>query len=186
MNDEKSLERNTLGMNMDLVFRYVQQIFRETAQLMKKLDSLIGKDWTPTYGNRTTTGVTSHIDDPDYWLVHASFRIYNSKNALNIKKGISIVYWNEGCDQPILIAGKLDYILDSTNTGPKGHDYWDLYYAWFSEDYKDRKTDGTIYQTKYESENDYIKQAIVFAIPLVSIQSEDDIRTKIYDKLITL
>ncbi len=186
MNDRNPLERSELGRNMNLAFRYVQQIFRETAQMMKTLDSLMGEDWTPTYGNRTTRGVTSHINDPDYWLVQGSFRIYSSKSEPSIKKGITVAYWDEDYDQPIIIAGKLDYILDPTTGNPKAQEHWDLWHAWFSEGYGDRKTDGTIYETKYESENDYVKQARVFAIPLVSIQSENDIRTKIYDKLIAL
>lgn len=186
MSDRNPSGRGDLGRNMNLAFRYVQQIFKETAQLMKKLDSLMGKDWIPTYGNRTTRDVTSHINDPDYWLVEASFRIYDRKNAPNIKKGITVAYWGEDYDQPILIAGKLDYILDPTTGNLKGQYHWDLWDAWHSEDYRDRKTDGTIYETKYESENDYIKQAKVFVIPLVSFQSEDDIKNKIYDKLITL
>lgn len=186
MNNTTALERNELGRNMTLAFRYIQQIFKETAQLMRKLDNLMDKEWIPTYGNRTTKDVTSHLGDPDYWLVQASFRIYDSINKANIKKGITVIYWHEDYDQPILIAGTLDYILDDpTIRSLKGQDHWDLWNAWFT-DYKDRKTDGTIYQTKYEAENDYIKEAKVFAIPLASIQSEDDIKNKIYDKLITL
>jgi hypothetical protein len=186
MNNGNSLERSNLGRNMGLAFRYIQQIFKETAQLMRKLDSLMGKDWIPTYGNRTTRDVTSRIDDPDYWLVEASFRIYDSKNEPSIKKGITIVYWGENIDQPILIVGKMSYILDSTTGRPKSTQHWDLWDAWFERDHEGKKTDGTVYEVKYEQEDDYIEEARVFAIPLVSIQSEDDIKTKIYDKLINL
>lgn len=186
MNNRNSLERSELGKNMELTFRYIQQIFKETAQLMKKLDSLMGKDWIPTYGNRTTRDVTSHIDEPNYWLVEASLRIYDSVNEPNIKKGITVVYWGENIDQPILIVGKMNYILDSTTERPKGQYHWDLWDAWLEGDYKERKTDGSVYQVKYEREDYYIKEAKVFAIPLVSIQSEDDIKTRIYDELINL
>ena len=190
MNDRNYSERSDIGRNMGLAFRYIQQIFRETAQLMMTLDSLMGKDWTPTYGNRTTRDVTSHIADPDYWLVQASFRIYDNTKEPNIKKGITVEYWGEDYDEPILIAGKIDYILDPKTQRPKEQRHWDLYEAWYARDYKDRMADGTIYSTKYELEDDdrstYIDEAKVFAIPLASIQSEDDIKTKIYDRLITM
>lgn len=186
MNNVDPSERSILGRNMGLAFRYIQQVFKETAQLMKKLDSLMGKDWIPTYGNRTTRDVTSHIDDPEYWLVEASFRIYDSKNEPSIKKGITVVYWGKNVDEPILIVGKMRYILDSATGRPKGLGHWDLWDAWFERDYEGKQTDGTVYQIKYEQEGDYIEDAKVFAIPLVSIQSEDDIKTKIYDKLIDL
>lgn len=186
MNSTSRSERRELGRNMTLAFKYIQQIFKETAQLMRELDKLMGRDWKSTYGNRTTINVTSHLTDPENWLVAASFRIYDSINEPNVKKGITVPYWPEKCDQPILIAGKIDYILDSETGKPKQQDYWDLWRAWFSEDYDEREINGTIYQTKYQPEDDYIKEAIVFAIPLVSIQGEDDIRTKIYDKLIAL
>ncbi|TET40104.1 MAG: hypothetical protein E3J66_07345 [Dehalococcoidia bacterium] len=186
MNNGNPSERSDLGENIGLAFRYIQQIFKETAQLMRKLDGLMGKDWRPTYGNRTTRDVTSHIDDPDYWLVEASFRIYDSTNEPNTKKGITVVYWGENIDQPILIVGKMDYILDSTTQRPKRQHHWDLWDAWFERDYEERKTDGTVYQVKYEREDDYVEEARVFAIPLISIQSEDDIKTRVYDKLINL
>lgn len=186
MNSTNRSERSELGRNMKLAFRYIQQIFKETAQLMRKLDNLMGKDWIPTYGNRTTRDVTSHLDSPEYWLVEASFRIYDSINEPNVKKGITVVYWPEEYDEPILIAGKIDYVLDSETGKPKQQQHWDLWGAWFVKDYEERKTNSTIYQTTYQLDDDYIKEARVFAIPLVSIQAEDDIRTKIYDKLIAL
>jgi len=179
-------EGSELGRNMTLAFRYIQQIFKETAQLMRKLDEFMSKDWIPTYGNRTTRDVTSHLAYPEYWLVEASFRIYDSIKKPNIKKGITVAYWPENYDEPVLIAGKIDYVLDPETGKPKQQHHWDLWDAWFTKDYEERKTDSTIYQTKYELEDDYISDAKVFAIPLASIQSENDIRTKIYDILIAL
>jgi hypothetical protein len=60
MNNAEEVHDKDLGRNIELAFRYVQQIFKETAQLMRTLDRLMGKEWEPTYGNRTTKEVTSH------------------------------------------------------------------------------------------------------------------------------
>jgi len=193
MSDKDSVDRSNLGRNMGLAFRYVQQIFKETAQLMIKLDNLMGKNWKPTYGNRTTKEVTSHIEKPEGWLVEASFRIYDSKSKPNIKRGITVAYWSEDIEEPILIAGKMDYLLNKKTGEPKNQDHWDLWNAWFAKDYEMKKIDGTVYETKLESDDelieeikDHIKEAKVFAIPLAHIRSEDDIEKKVYEKLMTL
>jgi len=181
-------QREDLGKSIGLAFRYIQQIFKETSQLMQKLDSLMGKDWMPTYGNRTTKEVTSQLGSPLGWLVEASFRIYDKKNEPNIKKGITVAYWSKDIEEPILIAGKLDYILDESTKKPKAQDHWDLWSAWFEEDYENKKVNGSIRRVIPEESllRNYIKEAAVFALPLVSIQSEADIKTKIYDKLVAL
>lgn len=57
MDNNISVKPEDQGKNMRLAFEYIQQIFRETSQLMKQLDSYMGKDWIPTYGNRTTSRV---------------------------------------------------------------------------------------------------------------------------------
>ncbi len=187
MSDRDS-ERSSIGKNMGLAFRYVQQIFKETAQLMRQLDSLMGKDWMPTYGNRTTKEVTSHLGWPENWLVEASFRIYDYKIEPSIRKGITVAYWGKEIEEPILIAGKMNYILDEKTGKPKTDDHWDLWRTWSEEDYGNKKIDGSIHHVTPEESplKEYIKTAEVFALPLVAIQSEDDIKTKIYEPLTAL
>lgn len=188
-NNNVSKDRD-LGRNMECVFGYVQQIFKETAQLMKKLDNLmpVGKDWIPTYGNRTTKEVTSHLEDPERWLVEASFRIYDSTKEPNVKKGITVTYWGKDVDQPILVAGKINYIVDKQTKRPVKDDHWDLWSLWFQENTEKHETNGKVFKVipQESSLKEYIKEASVFAVPLVSIASEDDVKSKIYDKLNSL
>lgn len=176
------------GQNIGLAFKYIQQIFRETSLIMKSLDGMMGRDWRPTYGNRTTKEVTSHLEEPESWLVEASFRIYDSISQKNIRKGITVAYWSRSIEEPILISGKLEYLIDEKSGGLKDSDHWDLWHAWFDERYKEKKVDGTIYEIRPEESDlkDYVKEAQIFAIPLVSLESEQDIKSKIYDRLISL
>jgi len=185
MKNRNHSKKQDHGRNIALAFRYIQQIFKETSQLMKKLDSLMGKDWIPTYGNRTTKEVTSQLAYPESWLVQGSFRLYSSRKEPSIRKGITIAYWSDEIEEPILIAGKLNYILDETTGRPKAEDHWDLWYAWFEKDFEKKIIDGSVQKVKIEATplRDYIREAKAFAIPLVSIQSETDIKTKLYDKL---
>ena len=187
MSNKEISKNSDLGRNMELAFGYVQQIFKETSQLMKKLDNLmpVGKDWIPTYGNRTTKEVTSHLEDPEGWLVEASFRIYDSTKDLSIKKGITVTYWGKDIDQPVLIVGKINYILDEKAKRPIKDDHWDLWYLWFEEDCEKHESNGTVFKVipRESRLKEYIKEASIFAIPLVSVSSEDDVKNKVYDKL---
>jgi hypothetical protein len=153
---------------------------------MKKLDSLMGKNWITTYGNRTTRDVTSHIDVPEEWLVQAVFRIYDSMKEPSVKKGITVGFWGNDIEEPILIAGKLSYIVDAKSGKPIKDNHWDLWNSWFLDDSETLITDGTIHELKDKSKVDYMIGAKGFAIPLISITSEKDIKTKIYDKLMNL
>jgi len=185
MSDKDHQARTELGEKMTLAFEYVQQVFRETSQLMTKLDDLMGADWTPTYGNRTTRDVTSHLAHPDDWLVRAVFRIYDSKESPGVRKGISIAYWGNGLEQPILIGGRMDYFVPEGADGPEVLGYWDLSNAWFEEGPEDKRIDGSIYRVEPSEAplRDHIQEARVFAIPLVGVESEDDIRTQVYSRL---
>ena len=86
---------------------------------MTKLDDLMAAEWTPTYGNRITRDVTSHLAHPDDWLVRAVFRIYDSGESPGVRKGISIAYWGNRLEQPILIGRRLDYIVPGSSCGWK-------------------------------------------------------------------
>lgn len=183
-------EQRDLGKKMGLAFRYVQQVFRESSALMKYLDILMKDDWVATYGNRITKEVTSHLSAPEYWLVEGVFRIYDSKKEKHIKKGITIIYWEEDYSlaEPVLIAGKLDYFKDEKTGEITKHDHWDLYYSWFKDICEEKLYNGEkIYSARYEkSERNYVREGKIFGLPLVWIGSEQDIHHKVYKKLIDL
>jgi len=44
MKDAEEVHAEDIGRNIEAAFRYVQQIFKETAQLMRTLDRLMGKE----------------------------------------------------------------------------------------------------------------------------------------------
>lgn len=183
--DNQARERR--GRNVTLAFEYVQQVCTETAQLMRKLDDLMGAGWESRYDNRTTKEVTSHLGHPRHWLVRASFRIYEGRGEPSLRKGITVVYWGNGIEQPILIGGQIDYIIHD-ESGRLEDDHWDLWSAWFEEEPEDKKIDGTIYRVEPDDPplTDRVRRARVFALPLVSIHSEEDVRTEVYDRLTDL
>jgi|GEM_PF-187531 hypothetical protein len=85
---------NAKGKEITNVFRYVQQVFRESQQILAKTDSLMAPDWKSAYGNRVTKEVSAHIKKPEEWLVQAIFRVYQG-NDLLINKGVNISFWGK-------------------------------------------------------------------------------------------
>jgi len=168
------------GKEITTVFRYVQQVFRESQQLLAKLDSLMTPDWNTVYGNRVTKGVTSHLEKPEEWLVQAVFRVYEEKDML-INKGVNITYWGDDLEEPLITACKITY------SDIKARDHWDLLNAWFywPQDDLEIKPDGTVYTYKPD-EDDYIQEVKVFSLPLVSIENDLDIENKIFKPLLAL
>ncbi len=177
-----------LGTSIKLAFEYVRQVFKETAQLMTKLDDLMGADWTPCYGNTITKDVSRDLQRPGDWLARGCFRLYERKGDPGVRKGIAVRYVGGGIERPILIGGRLDYVLAKGSAAPEASDHWDLRHAWFEAGPEDKRIDGTVYCAEPEEAllGDHVDAAQVFAIPLVSIASEDDIRTEVYDRLMDL
>ena len=171
---------NAKGKEITTVFRYVQQVFRESQQILAKIDSLMAPDWKTAYGNRVTKEVSSHFKRPEEWLVEAVFRVYQGNSKL-INKGINISYWGEDLEEPLITACKITY------SDIKGRDHWDILNAWFywPQDDLEIKPDGRVFIYKPE-EDDYIEEIKVFSLPLVTIENDQDIETKIFKPLMAL
>ncbi len=163
------------------VFQYVQQVFRECQQLIIKLDGLMAPEWKPLYGSRITRDVTSSLYDPDHWLVEAIFRIYDFEEPL-VNKGITISFWGDKIEEPIITIGKIVY----SDIAKRGH--WDLWYMWFDDEVlpiDKRKLDGTVLEHS-PKDYDFIESVRILSLPLVEIQSDNDVENKIFKKLIEL
>lgn len=98
------------GRQITLAFEYIQQVFRECQRLIFKVDSQMAPEWTNLYGNRITRDVSASLQYPDDWLVEAIFRVYENKNENElVNKVITITFWGEEVEQPIITAGKIVY-----------------------------------------------------------------------------
>jgi len=181
-------ERVELGQNIVAAFRYIREVFIETVQLITILDDLMGADWKPPSSDAITEGLSRDLKRPRDWLVKQIFRFYHHIDEPSARKGITVIYLDRNVDQPILIGGRIDYASGKATDAQDAHRRWDLKKAWFEEGAEDKETDGTIYGVEPDEPPlaDRIRRARVFAIPLVSIQSEDDIRTEVYERLMDL
>jgi len=173
------------GRGITLAFEYIQRVYHETAQLMGRLDDLVAAEWPPARGNLITSELSRNLNRPDDWLATKCFRIYSSKTETGVRRGITVVYCGEGIDQPILIGGQLDYILGNNTDGLAASGYAVFSTAWLKQGPEDKLVDGSVHRvdTTEGPLKDRIRHARLFAIPLVSIQSQDDIRTEVYGRL---
>lgn len=165
------------GQEILSVFRYVQQVFRETQRILLKMDSLMGPEWKPVYGNRITKEVTSSLVDPERWLVEAVFRIYESTNPL-VNKGLTITFWGD-IEEPVITAGMLVY------SDIKSRDHWDLWNSWFTwNPYEETKMslDGQVVKYKPDEGNN-INEVKVFSLPLINMENDIDVESKIFRPL---
>ena len=168
---------STKGQEILSVFRYVQQVFMETQRILLKMDNLMGPEWKTVYGNRITKEVTSSLVDPERWLVEAVFRIYEAEDKL-VNKGITISFWGE-IEEPVITAGKLVY------SDIKSRDHWDLWNSWFlwnpHEETK-KALDGAVVKYKPDEDNN-ITDVQVFSLPLVILENDNDVESKIFRPL---
>ena len=188
MNDNNHRMDFEVGRDIRLAFTYVRAVFRETAQLIDILDEMMGPGWKPPRSAAITEGLSRDLKRPDDWVVSDVFRIYHRRDEPDARVGITITYLHPRIDQPILIGGRIDYPPDQI-AGPDDTSHrWDLRNAWFEAGSEDKKTDGTPYRVRFDdaTPEDGAAEAEIFAIPLVGIQFEDDIRNKVYDRLMDL
>lgn len=168
------------GHQMTLAFLYIQRVFNECQRLILKIDNQLAPEWKNIYGNRITRDVTANIQDPDRWLVEAIFRSYESDGDKMINKGITITFWGDDIEEPIITAGKIIY------SDIEKRNHWDLWHIWFYWDdineNNEYMLDGrmNIFQPK---DRNYIKEAYVFSLPLVNITDEEALVEKIIKPL---
>ncbi len=168
------------GNQITLAFQYIQQVCEECKQLVSKIDSLLAPEWSNLYGNRITKDVSSSLQEAKRWIVQAIFRIYENKNDKMVNKGITITFWGDDVEQPIITAGKIKY------SDLSKMDYWDLWNIWFhwAEKNEDNnfEMDGKVNYFKSDKSK-HIEEAYVFSWPLISITDDSELVEKIIKPL---
>ena len=175
-------EMGDKGKNITKAIQYVQSFYEEVAQLFIKLDDLMGYEgWTSARGNTTTSFVSKDLLRPKNWLPEGSFRLYENKNFPNVRKGVTVCYIHKKIDEPLLLIGFITYD-DIINAGE-----WDLWYLWFWDETK-KELGEDIFEFTYENEEfqNKIRKNGIYALNLVDIKNEDDIKEKVFGKLLEL
>lgn len=172
------------GREITSAFHYIQQLSDECKKLILKIENHMAPDWInlDKNGSRITTGTSSSLYATDKWIFQSLFRTYeNSQDKMStINKSITITFWGDEIYEPIITAGSIDY----SNIDKKG--YWDLWHIWFTWSKQNSeiefKPNGKIYNFM-PKQHDYIKESILFSIPLVEINDEDSLIEKLIKPL---
>jgi hypothetical protein len=168
------------GTEITNVFMYLQQLFRECQQMIYKADRLMSPEWVCRYGNRITRDVSSSLAEPNKWLIQSIFRVYENDKESNVIKVITITFWGNEVNEPIITAGKIVY---SDIQRRSDWDLWDIWFRWADDNEKnDYELDGIVYNFTTQECN-YIKEAKVFSCPLVSIENDSELECKIINVL---
>ena len=168
------------GHQITEAFRYVQQVCDECKRIFLKIDNQMAPDWSTIYGNLITRDVSKSLQESDRWLVSSIFRVYAIGKDEPINKAVTISFWEADIDQPIITAGKITYL----DVRQRNHwDLWNIWYHWEDDNGKNEyELDGQIY--KFNSkECEYIKEAQVFSVPLISISDDEALIKKIINPL---
>ncbi len=184
------------GKNIMQVLKYVEQFYKEIAQVIQKIDTLMEESgWKPAYGNTVTADGSNSLNEPGKWFSYMNFRIYKQKNNPQLIKAVTFYYDWESPEQPMVIVGLVEY-KDKKMYKWEDIDYFVLQTLWIDDDTETRKMDGTIYTNfkgntvkgdKYSKDIiKSVKRAKLFAYNLMDIRDETDIKNKVTDKLIKL
>ncbi len=168
------------GYQITSAFLYIQQVFKECQRLIFKIDNQLAPEWGNLYGNRITKDVSASLQESDRWIVEAIFRIYeNSKDKL-VNKCVTITYWGDEVEQPIITVGKIVY------SDIEKRDHWDLWSIWFKwtdeQENNEYEPDGKV-NIFHSEECKHIVEAQVFSFPLISITDDEALMEKIIKPL---
>ncbi|MDF9408808.1 MAG: hypothetical protein A4E52_02184 [Pelotomaculum sp. PtaB.Bin013] len=170
------------GYQITSAFQYIQQVFKECQRLIFKIDNQMAPEWGNLYGNRITKDVSASLQEADRWIVEAIFRVYQNNKDKLVNKCITITFWGDEVEQPIITAGKIVY----SDVNKRSH--WDLWYIWFdwSDENEDNRyeLDGKVNAFRAAADNcKYINEAFVFSLPLISITDDEALIEKIIKPL---
>lgn len=171
------------GENIVKAFKFIQRFYKEVSQLLRKLDDLMEENgWTSAKGNTTTSEVSKDLQKPEKWLPDGSFRLFENEKFPHIRKGIVINYvFEDRIKEPILILGRVKY-----KTLEKAQD-WDIWNLWF-DDRKERVLYKDYLESKPENKMWYLEKGVIdeaslYAMNLLDLANEEDIKDKIFQKL---
>lgn len=152
-NDYNVDEQGDLTIGM---FGAIRKLFDETNDSLRTLDKYLQSQDPPVSGN---------LYPWNQQIVKGTYRLYCTQHDT---WGVTVAYWGDDIDYPILIAGKISF--------KNGKELYDmlkevLWNAWFLFGPDDKESDGTIY-TYDHNEDDEIVHVSIFAVPLFAVKSK--------------
>lgn len=180
------------GVKLTGFIEEVLRFCKQVSDMLGAADRLMGESgWRP-WSNTAAYERSGHIYEPNKWFPCEVFRFYATEDNLSILPFISVLLfdrYNEFYDfnEPLITAGWFDY-----GKGKKIGKNWYYWYARFHGYIENRKDDGTLYSVTPASDwpedqqkyNFKFRDFHTFGLPLISIQTAEDLKTKVTDILL--
>lgn len=179
------------GQNILKLVKQARKLCEQVAMLLRTADEQMSKsDWNPE-SNSALSDLSYSILNPTAWIPIIAFRFYRHEDYPNRLAYVSALlddhwYREYTIAEPLVTAG----FLDSGQTEFSDTENWYARYYGHLSKHHNLKADGQPFrfdramlppnlQGKFEN-------GMVFAVPLVSITSADDVGSLITSKLLSL
>lgn len=148
------------------LFDSIRKIFVDISLIIEKFDDVFDDNgFKVKWGGSAITSDNSYsLNKPGQWLLEGIYRLYEKRDEFVYGFNIS---FKPGIQEPLLIAGKLEY------KDPMNATAWEIWNLWYDDDFIDEKKFGEIYyQNKIDSN---LLSCKFFAISLTSITDNERI-----------
>lgn len=194
------------GTNLSGFIQEILKLCKQISDMLGAADRLMGEEgWQPWQPLSDTAFFerSGNLYEHKKWFPSEVFRLYISENNPHILAFISVLLFDRYKEfyhftEPIISAGWLDYGTGEQVDGnwrpwyARFHGNWRSWYGRFHGYMKDTKDDGTLCQLtpsvdwpKEQEKYDFkFKTASTFGFPLMSINTAEDLKSKITDQLL--
>jgi len=184
---------NSDGPNILELFKQTRKICEQVALLLSSQEAQMEiKDWKIDRRNTAISDMSWSIKYPSWWIPFVVFRFYQNENYPTKLVFVSVLlddhaYDEYSLEEPLVTTGFFDYGEEKVDGS------WEYSYArifgYLSKKHNlehngepfsfDRSMLSSSHKGNYKSGK-------VFALPLVSIKNDKEIKSKITNKLLTL
>jgi len=180
------------GQNILELFQQTRKICEQVALLLSSQEAQMEKkDWK-TDRSTAVSDMSYSIKYPAWWIPIVAFRFYQNENYPNKLAFVSVLldnHWDDeySITEPLITAGFFDYGEDKVD-GDLQYSFARIY-GYLSKKHNLEHNgepfsfDRTMLSSGHKGN---FKSGKVFALPLVSIENDKDIKSKITNKLLKL
>jgi len=159
------------GQKMQSAIQAVCRMQSEVGKLLVGFDKLVPWPYESVFGNYTTRELSYSVH-AKFWMPEGVYRYLRCKTDHRLVEGVCAAFIHSSLEEPILIAGHLEYQTEATSA-KKAVDEWDLWYLYFK--WNDGWKAGEPRSCALPDDG-RIKSANVVVHPLYAITSMEDVR----------
>jgi len=183
------------GENIRSMISQMKEFYQQISLLLKTVDTQLKKEKWVNPNNTAIADSSKHIDYPSYWLPAEIFRFYLNMEENPKRLGFvsALVdddkHGNYEIKEPLVTGGCFDYETEKKQTDDEDYYRYSKFYGYLSKKY-DLKTNGEIFSFKKDMVDPEFQGEFengqIFAIPLVTLLDEKDVKSKMTDPLMSI